>query len=237
MLLPSNASALLLNSATSIWSSVDARRLVLVGDLRQRVAALHRVRVRRRRSARRRRAPAAPRAAAAARGRAAPARAGVDRLDRRAGDRRRARRIEQERVVAHDAAGRPVDLDQQVEVRLVDGRRRRDPEVRRCRSASRSTRDARARRARPGSARLFCRYSDGIGDLRAASESSSSFAADVSSIRADSGCPSDELDRQLAEAERARRARAAQARRPAGCSVRMGFARIPTPSENSDSAS
>ena len=39
-MLPSNALALLLNSATSIWSSVTVSRLVLLGDLRQRVAAL-----------------------------------------------------------------------------------------------------------------------------------------------------------------------------------------------------
>ena len=40
MLLPSNALALLLNSATSIWSSVTVVGLYCRGDLGQRVAAL-----------------------------------------------------------------------------------------------------------------------------------------------------------------------------------------------------
>ena len=99
-----------------------AGRLVLAGDARQRVAAPHRVA-----AAGRAAAGARPLAAGAAMaGAAADARAsaGADpgrrhRFDGRGG--RHAGRIEQERVGADHATGGPVDLDQEIEIRL--GRR------------------------------------------------------------------------------------------------------------------
>ena len=122
MLLPSNAFALLLNSATSIWSSVTLVGLVLRGDLRQRVAApARRGRRRRRRGGGARSRCARPARADCGRGRRSSQRrhargATGSTADRRRGD---TGRIEQERVFADDAAGRPVRLDHQIEIRLV----------------------------------------------------------------------------------------------------------------------
>jgi hypothetical protein len=128
MLLPSNAPALLLNSATSIWSSVTdggftsfaifdsvstAADLVLLAGLRGR-------RGRRARRGGGRRGRRRGGRARAARGR--------DRLDRRLG--LDARRVEQERVAPHDASRRPAHLDDEVEERLGDRRGRGDAQER-----------------------------------------------------------------------------------------------------------
>ena len=123
MLAPSNAFWLLLNSATSIWSSVTVSGLysfAIFDSVSPRLTAYESPCARGAAGAaarRRGRRGAAARAAGAA-----PARSGVIGST---GGVTAPGRIEQERVVAHDAARGPVHLDEQVEVRLADGRRRR----------------------------------------------------------------------------------------------------------------
>ena len=185
MLLPSNAFALRLNNATSICSSVTVGRLVLRGDLAtacRRAARRGRPRggvARRRGCGRRGAARLAARRAVVA----APARAGV--TGSTAGIVPRAGRIEQERVLAHDATRRPVHLDQQVEIRLGHGRRRRDAQDR---AAVGRALDGDARARKHALVRADC--SGGTATDRRSSrcsESSSSRVADVSSICATSG--------------------------------------------------
>ena len=130
-MLPSNAFGLLLNSATSICSSVTSaacirRRSATACRRAERCSVLPAPPP-----------PAAPpeprRGCGRASGRRRRRRRGRararrrDRIDRRSGH---SRRIEQERVLAHDATRRPVDVDHQVEIRLDDAGWRRDPEDR-----------------------------------------------------------------------------------------------------------
>ena len=135
-----------------------ARCAIVVRDLRKRVAALDRVRVARASRGCRRRS----RGGSRARGRRANARR-CDRF-RRCRDHRRAGRIEQERVVADEPPRSPVDLDQQVEEGLADGRLCADPQIR---LAIRIALERHARRGeRPGIREIVLAIERRIGDAR-----------------------------------------------------------------------
>ncbi len=137
MLSPSNADWLRVKSAASIWSSVTSAGLYCVAILCKRVAAADRVL-----SCGRAGRTGAARRCCRRRRRRRALRRGCARARRRAGARRRdglgsgggsghSRRIEQERVFAHDTAGSPVEFDEKIEERLLHRHRGRDLQIRR----------------------------------------------------------------------------------------------------------